>query len=263
MKGGRKVDDRSCGIQLQQDFSLLPWATEVATHGTFMLGLDKVEDMSKLEPGKLHELTLVLSWVTRRCLDRHCVDILRACTAAKVSWLCHAEAKQRLSSSASPYDIPPLPDKEKQHLRRTILKQILILTSDMIFLQTSFLESMLPSGRFPGRNLHLETRFKVTLRELSFLHTDFSCQNQYRWSLNTGRLADRVGVKFPIFAVNLAKLSALRLLLTEWVWKVWRDTKTNVPSFSFLKKNVKNGEFCSDGIYTNTIKNFPKWLRVS
>ena len=40
---------------------LLPWATEVATHGTFMLGLDKVEDMSKLEPGKLHELTLVLS----------------------------------------------------------------------------------------------------------------------------------------------------------------------------------------------------------
>ena len=40
---------------------LLPWATEVATNGTFMLGLDKVEDMWELEPGKLHELTLVLS----------------------------------------------------------------------------------------------------------------------------------------------------------------------------------------------------------
>ena len=35
---------------------------EVATNGTFMRGLDKVENISKsLEPGKLHELTLVLS----------------------------------------------------------------------------------------------------------------------------------------------------------------------------------------------------------
>ena len=36
-------------------------AVEVATNGTFMRGLDKVENISELGPGKLHELTLVLS----------------------------------------------------------------------------------------------------------------------------------------------------------------------------------------------------------
>ena len=63
MKCRREVYDRSCDTQLGWNVLLL-WASEVATNGTFMLGLDKVEkkkDIRKLEPGKLHELTLVLS----------------------------------------------------------------------------------------------------------------------------------------------------------------------------------------------------------
>ena len=55
-----EVYDRNCGTQLRQNFRL-PWASEVATNGTFMIGLEKVENISKLEPRKLHDLTLVLS----------------------------------------------------------------------------------------------------------------------------------------------------------------------------------------------------------
>ena len=51
---------RSCDTQLGRNFLLLS-VSEVATNGAFVLGLDKVEDISKLEPGKLHALTLVLS----------------------------------------------------------------------------------------------------------------------------------------------------------------------------------------------------------
>ena len=59
-EGREEVLDYNCGTQLRRN-TLLPWASEVVTNGTFMLGHDKVEDMSKLEPGKWHELTLVLS----------------------------------------------------------------------------------------------------------------------------------------------------------------------------------------------------------
>ena len=46
---------------LSCDNFLLQWLSEVVTNGTFMRGLNKVEDISTLEPDKLHELTLVLS----------------------------------------------------------------------------------------------------------------------------------------------------------------------------------------------------------
>ena len=52
---GAEVALRRCAASLDLD------PDYVATNGTFMLGLEKVEDISKLEPGKLHELTLVLS----------------------------------------------------------------------------------------------------------------------------------------------------------------------------------------------------------
>ena len=65
MKSGSEVYERSCGTHLGRN-CLPPWANEVVANGTFMRGLDKVEDMSRLEPGKLHELTLVL--VVRGCL---------------------------------------------------------------------------------------------------------------------------------------------------------------------------------------------------
>ena len=56
----REKYDRSCGTQLRKNcyYNL---AAEVATNGTFMRGLDKIDNISDLDPGKLHELALVLS----------------------------------------------------------------------------------------------------------------------------------------------------------------------------------------------------------
>ena len=89
------------------------------------------------------------------------------------------------------------------------------------------------------------------IRIFSQISADFSAK------FCTGSGADGVGVKLPIFAVNVAVVCPCPLREEEKSEEKRRKAKKKAKKCVKKEKCVKKGENHSDPIYTNPIKNLP------